>query len=232
MANSTAESRRERRLRKKACAELAIINGCLARIEAQSDRADRNCEVIKQKLVTVSQELASLRSAGASHATVTRSLVKARCYKSELEKEESLNERYANLLEMFSELCSDIERLIDAGEYLFVIRTIPEKKIPRYLKRITSEGMESLRAIILSLINEINDANFKVVKSAKAFREENAKAGEVFGIMTEGYRASENEVDAEISAFVSEYAPASAVPAMPMENQTADAQAKRSVNRA
>ena len=87
------------------------------------------------------------------------------------------------------------------GDYKYVIATIPEKKIPKYVKASKAEELTKIIDITKDLLSTIQDRFTIVSQSSAAFKSEIDRVNSVARSMREGVQKSPEERKAAIEEF-------------------------------
>ncbi len=166
MAIERKKGWRVRRLERRANAERAVIDGSVYHISAKLEEASRNITSLRRKVSAASKETLARHDAGESLEVTTALLEEVELIESQLSLEENLMGMFARLKTMLSKLLIFIDALIRLEDYKYVIKAVPEKKIPEYVKASRIEDITVIVELTAELLAKM-EKRFTMVSKAR-----------------------------------------------------------------
>ena len=130
---------------------------------------------------------------------------------------------FGHLKGMLSQLLVYVDALIRMGDYKYIINTIPEKKIPKYVKASKAEEISLIIELVSELLSTIQDRITIVAKGNEKIKEEIDRIKSVGESMRSGVEKSPEEKKAANDAFMAKMRGTASfvepVPARAQENE-------------
>ncbi|MBR4942742.1 MAG: hypothetical protein IKZ28_01815 [Clostridia bacterium] len=156
----------------KAKREGRIVDLCVQHMntkiaETKAERA-RKMELIKK----IDEEILTAMSMGEEGLDLDMKIDEAEASKLDLDTLEKSLHILMSVQDALRRLSVQVQALIRQEWYSYVIRTIPEKKLPKMIRSESAADMMKLRDIALEILEKIND---RVMMESKSKEEGNAK---------------------------------------------------------
>ncbi len=226
------ESWRQKRTRLRAESECAVIDACIIQADSMSRDSQKIIADLDKLVKTLSDELAQRYSANDDIGELTVLREEVEMYKAQIVDERDYKEMFMTLVQVLKDLRMQTSRLMRNGEYKFVIRTIPEKALPKYISGATKETLDEIIAKANEIYTILKDRSAEV-RMTKVKQDANRKRDRA---VYEGLREKNGDTEAQQRAkmerFMADMAKTSPTVPVPAEMDAASHDATKPTNKA
>ena len=220
------ESWLQKRTKLRAEAECAVVDACVMQADSKSKESQEIISELEKLVDTIRAEVAQRYAAGDDVGELNLRRQEAQQYELEIKEERHFKESYMRLVQMLRDVQIMINRLMRMGDYKTVIRIIPEKTLPKYIKALDKDTLEKVLEKTDAIRSKLQERMLEITKASKARAEAKAKNVFTTEFLTEKATGNEAKQRAELEAFISgnktATAPVVPVPAnMEAESETA-----------
>ncbi len=188
MIIDTIFSNRKKSIEKRAAEEAEIVTAVVTHLDEKISKFDRNAVELENMLEQRERELLAKSRSSASE----RELVRINDAISRLETQISHNndktDDFLRVREILLDLEMYIASLIDYEWYSYVIKVVPEKKLPAMVNNESDIGR--VVDMVLAIINKIENKMARSIKDEKELEAAKRKIKERAAIMKANYSGS------------------------------------------
>ena len=230
------ESWFQKRTRLRAEAECAVVDACVIQADSKSKESQVIISELERLVETIRSEVKQRFAAKDDIGELTIRKEEALQYELEVKEERHFKESYMRLVQMLRDVQMMINRLMRMGDYKTVIRIIPEKTLPKYIKALDKETLEKVLEKTDAIRKKLQDRMLEITKAGKARAEAKARSAFVSDFVAEKANGTEAKQRADLEAFIAggktATEPVVPVPAEVETSQTETAPAVRPTNKA
>lgn len=197
------ESWLQKRTKLRAEAECAVVDACVMQADSKSKESQEIISELEKLVDTIRAEVAQRYAAGDDVGELNLRRQEAQQYELEIKEERHFKESYMRLVQMLRDVQIMINRLMRMGDYKTVIRIIPEKTLPKYIKALDKDTLEKVLDKTDAIRSKLQERMLEITKASKARAEAKAKNVFTTEFLTEKENGNEAKQRAELEAFIS-----------------------------
>ena len=195
------ESWLQKRTKLRAEAECAVVDACVMQADSKSKESQEIISELEKLVDTIRAEVAQRYAAGDDVGELNLRRQEAQQYELEIKEERHFKESYMRLVQMLRDVQIMINRLMRMGDYKTVIRIIPEKTLPKYIKALDKDTLEKVLEKTDAIRSKLQERMLEITKASKARAEAKAKTVFTTEFLTEKAIGNEAKQRAELEAL-------------------------------
>ena len=199
------------RIRKKrADKELGIVESSAIYIEKKQNECRGNAAKFRKEADSKAATVIKLYEEGAPMEDIEDLRALVELAEAQYDTEHDNQRLFMNIYIMLEQLIVYVKALIRLGDYKFVTKLIPEKDIPKYVKKSDAGELANVAAIVEQLVDTVQTRLTQSFRGRSEVSEAVAKARAVGASMREEYNKTPGEQRASMADFKAKYAGAAA----------------------
>jgi len=211
---------------KRANYERDVIDASAKLLEKKQTDSDGRAASLKKRIDEKGAEVVRLYEAGEDLMRLTELRMEVEEMEGSLSLERKLAVMFSNTKLMLRKLLVYTNALIQMGDYSFVIRTIPQRKIPRYVKASRASELSLVTELVSQLLTTVQDRITIVGINKKELDEMIIRENGIAENMLEEHTESNAEKKAKMDDFIARMRQGNASYAVPSFPAEAEAAAK------
>ena len=196
------ESWLQKRTRLRAEAECAVVDACVMQADSKSKESQEVISDLENLVATIRSEVSQRYAAGDDVGELTLRKEEALQYEAEVKDEREFKESYMRLVHMLREVQMMLNRLMRQGEYKTVIRTIPEKILPKYIKALDKDTLLEVLEKTDAIRTKLKKKMLAIREASKERAEARAKNEFVSATIAEKKGGTVDKQRAELEAYI------------------------------
>jgi len=167
----------QRRYKKELAAkrELEIAVQTMLEVDRRAKESELKVNEVSARINRIEAEIIRIAESNPEDARLGRLASDIVTLTKDLDFKKGINERLLRIYENMNQLVSKIEACISLGWYRFVIRTIPEKKLPDLINSENPNDMNTLKALVLTILDKIERRLKRDSQSQEIFEENSSR---------------------------------------------------------
>ena len=146
-----------RRRKKKAETETKIVGICAQSVIDKINESASNCIALEREIDDLELNILRLADAGESEHKIGQLIAKKNEKESSYAMEKMLVTMFESVYEPLVKLKVQLEALLKLGWHKFLIRMVPEKKLPKMIHSMNADDMVKVIEITKKIIRTISD---------------------------------------------------------------------------
>ena len=211
---------------KRANYERDVIDASAKLLDKKQTDSNGRATSLKKRIEEKGAEAVRRYNAGEDVMRLTELRMEVEEMEGSLALERQLSQMFSNTKLMLRKLLVYTNALIQMGDYSFVIRTIPQRKIPRYVKASRASELSLVTELVSQLLTTVQDRITIVGINKKELDEMIVRENGIAETMREEHTESNAEKKAKMDDFIARMRQGNASYAVPSFPAEAEAAAK------
>ena len=152
------------RLEKRANKERDIVKACVSRMQEKIDDTHNKRANFKQDIANDIAEIKRLYASGVGESTLEIMAESVAHKEAQLELFDGLLTIFSSVRNVLLDLQIQVDAIIGLEWYKYVIKTIPERKLPRMISSENHDDLYEVIELVESILKKIEDKITNVVK--------------------------------------------------------------------
>ena len=196
------ESWFQKRTRLRAEAECAVVDACVIQADTKSKESQEVISDLEKLVATIRNEVDQRYAAGDDVSELTLRRLEAEQYEAEIQEERDFKGSYLRLVQLLRDVQMMLSRLMRMGDYKTVIRIIPEKTLPKYIKGLDKDTLEEVLEKTDAIREKLRDRILAITDVTKKRAEERNRNLAISSSVSEKRTGTVEKQRAELEAFI------------------------------
>lgn len=141
----------------RALKERNIVDACRRHVESKCLRAEEQRAQLKRELEAMTKEVIRKDAAGEDEVVLERMLDEIDFKKQEIEFKDGTLSSFTSVKNVLQNLTNEIDALLALEWYSYVIRTIPERKLPKLIRSEKPQDLIRVMELANEILSKIED---------------------------------------------------------------------------
>lgn len=170
MSSFSKENKKHNRKATRAAREVGIVGVCKERIQEKICAVEAENAEARQNISRMERDIVRRADAGETKAVLDRMLADLENLRKTIAVNEGLLSAFVPVRDVLLDLKVELDAIMKFEWYGYIIRTVPEKKLPKMIRLESREDLLKVMALVEATVEKVEDRIAQVLGDTEQYR--------------------------------------------------------------